>query len=112
MSGTRRKAGLLGSQVEGYRAWLLRRGYTPETVRNMLKDLGQLGLWSVAEGLALAVGRCLGRRGLRQHCHCDHGGGQGDDAQAGQHDLTPPVRPRAPLAACRATRPGARPRRP
>ena len=54
MSGTRRKAGLLGSQVEGYRAWLLRRGYTPETVRNMLKDLGQLGLWSVAEGLELA----------------------------------------------------------
>ena len=40
MSGTRRKAGLLGSQVEGYRAWLLRRGYTPQTVRNMLKDLG------------------------------------------------------------------------
>jgi site-specific recombinase XerD len=54
MSGTRRKAGLLGSQVEGYRAWLLRRGYTPQTVRNMLKDLGQLGLWSVAEGLDLA----------------------------------------------------------
>jgi len=54
MSGTRRKAGLLGSQVEGYRAWLLRRGYTPETVRNMLKDLGQLGLWSAAEGLELA----------------------------------------------------------
>ena len=54
MSGTRRKAGLLGSQVEGYRAWLLRRGYTPQTVRNMLKDLGQLGLWSVAEGLELA----------------------------------------------------------
>ena len=54
MSGTRRKAGLLGSQVEGYRAWLLRRGYTPQTVRNMLKDLGQLGLWSAAEGLELA----------------------------------------------------------
>jgi site-specific recombinase XerD len=54
MSSTRRKAGLLGSQVEGYRAWLLRRGYTLQTVRNMLKDLGQLGLWSVAEGLELA----------------------------------------------------------
>lgn len=54
MSGSRRKAGLLGSQVEGYRAWLLRRGYTPQTVRNMLKDLGQLGLWSVATGLELA----------------------------------------------------------
>jgi site-specific recombinase XerD len=54
MSGTRRKAGLLGSQVEGYRAWLLRRGYTSGTVRNMLKDLGQVGLWSAAEGLGLA----------------------------------------------------------
>ena len=43
MSGTRRKAGLLGPQVEGYRAWLAQRGYTPGTVRNMLKDLGQVG---------------------------------------------------------------------
>jgi site-specific recombinase XerD len=54
MAGTRRKPGLLGSQAEGYRAWLLQQGYTPGTVRNMLKDLGQLGLWSVAEGLELA----------------------------------------------------------
>jgi site-specific recombinase XerD len=54
MSGTRRKAGLLGSQVEGYRAWLLGLGYTPATVRNMLKDLGQVGRWSAAEGLELA----------------------------------------------------------
>ena len=43
MSGTRRKAGQLGPQVEGYRAWLAQRGYTPQTVRNMLKDLGQVG---------------------------------------------------------------------
>ena len=43
MAGTRRKAGLLGPQVEGYRAWLEQRGYTPGTVRNMLKDLGQVG---------------------------------------------------------------------
>ena len=45
MSGTRRKAGRLGPQVEGYRAWLAHRGYTPATVRNMLKDLGQVGVW-------------------------------------------------------------------
>ena len=32
MSGTRRKAGRLGPQVEGYRAWLAQRGYTPQTV--------------------------------------------------------------------------------
>ena len=43
MSGTRRKPGRLGPQVEGYRAWLAGRGYTPSTVRNMLKDLGQVG---------------------------------------------------------------------
>ena len=54
MSGTRRKAGLLGPQVEGYRAWLARRGYTPGTVRNMLKDLGQVGLWLSSEGLEAA----------------------------------------------------------
>ncbi len=51
MSGTRRKAGLLGPQVEGYREWLAQRGYAPETVRNMLKDLGQVGRWLSSEGL-------------------------------------------------------------
>ena len=30
------------------------RGYTPLTVRNMLKDLGQLGRWATAEGLQAA----------------------------------------------------------
>jgi len=29
MASTRRKAGLLGPQVEGYRAWLTQRGYAP-----------------------------------------------------------------------------------
>ena len=47
MAGTRRKPGLLGLHVEGYRAWLGRRGYTPQTVRNMLKELGQVGRWLV-----------------------------------------------------------------
>jgi hypothetical protein len=51
MSGTRRKAGLLAPEVEGYRAWLVHRGYTPGTVRNMLKDLGQVGLWLSTEDL-------------------------------------------------------------
>lgn len=51
MSGTRRNAGRLWPQVEGYRAWLTRRGYTPGTVRNMLQDLGQVGLWLSAERL-------------------------------------------------------------
>lgn len=54
MSGTRRKAGLLGPEVEGYRNWLSRQGYTELTVRNMLKDLGQVGLWLSVEGLEVA----------------------------------------------------------
>jgi site-specific recombinase XerD len=51
MSGTRRKPGQLGPHVESYRAWLGQRGYTPHTVRNMLKDLGQVGLWMSGERL-------------------------------------------------------------
>jgi site-specific recombinase XerD len=54
MGTTRRKPGLLGPQVEGYRAWLAGRGYTPDTVRNMLKDLGQVGLWLQAEQLEVS----------------------------------------------------------
>lgn len=51
MGTTRRKPGLLGPHVEGYRSWLAGRGYTPDTVRNMLKDLGQVGLWLQVEKL-------------------------------------------------------------
>lgn len=51
MSGTRRKPGQLGPHVEGYQAWLAQRGYTPGTIVNMLKDLGQVGRWLSAEGL-------------------------------------------------------------
>jgi site-specific recombinase XerD len=51
MSGTRRKPGGLGPQVEGYRAWLVQRGYTASTVRNMLKELGQVGRWLTAQEL-------------------------------------------------------------
>jgi site-specific recombinase XerD len=54
MASTRRKPGQLGPQVEGYRAWLAHRGYTSQTVRNMLADLGQLGLWMSREGLVPA----------------------------------------------------------
>ena len=53
MSGTRRKPGRLGAFVEGYRVRLLELGYTPETVRGMLKVLGQLGRWMAAEGIEL-----------------------------------------------------------
>jgi site-specific recombinase XerD len=51
MSGTRRRPGRLGPFVEGYRVWLLEAGYTPQTVRMMLKDLGRLGRWMDAEGV-------------------------------------------------------------
>lgn len=51
MSGTRRKPGELGPYVEGYQEWLRRRGYTPQTVTNMLKDLGQVGRWMSGEAL-------------------------------------------------------------
>jgi site-specific recombinase XerD len=49
MSGTRRKPGRLGPFVEGYRVRLLELGYTPGTVRGMLKVLGQLGRWMDGE---------------------------------------------------------------
>jgi site-specific recombinase XerD len=51
MASSRRQAGVLAPHVEGYRAWLARRGYTTQTIRNMLKDLGQVGLWLSGQGL-------------------------------------------------------------
>ncbi|GGY12971.1 hypothetical protein GCM10010326_00120 [Streptomyces xanthochromogenes] len=61
---TRRKAGALAPQVEGYRAWLAERGYTTLTARNMLKDLGQVGLWLSRQGLEVAD---LDEERLKQH---------------------------------------------
>jgi site-specific recombinase XerD len=54
MASPRRKAGALAAQVDGYRDWLTQRGYTPLTVRNMLKDLGQVGQWLQRERLEVA----------------------------------------------------------
>ena len=51
MSRTRRKPGRLGPQVECYRARLVVQGYTPSTIRNMLKELGQVGRWLTVEEL-------------------------------------------------------------
>ncbi len=51
MSGRPRKAGPLGPQVEGYRAWLSQRGYSPGTIQNMLAVLSQVGRWLATEGL-------------------------------------------------------------
>ena len=55
MSGTRRRPGRLGPFVEGYRVWLSEAGYTPQTVRMMLKDLGRLGRWMDAEGVEVGA---------------------------------------------------------
>ena len=55
MSGTtRRKPGELGLFVAGYESWLLALGYTPATVRNKLKELGQLGRWMATQGIGAA----------------------------------------------------------
>jgi site-specific recombinase XerD len=46
--------GRLGPFVDGYRAWLLERGYAPGSVEHELRFLGVLGRWMVAEDLAVA----------------------------------------------------------
>ena len=53
MSGSRRKPGALGPFVEGYRAWLLGRGYSPSVVTRSLITLGHLGRWLQREGIAV-----------------------------------------------------------
>jgi site-specific recombinase XerD len=55
MSGTRRKPGRLGPFVDGYRVWLLEAGYTPQTVRAMLKEFGSLGRWMDAESVEVGA---------------------------------------------------------
>jgi site-specific recombinase XerD len=41
--------------VDGYRVWLLEAGYTPQTVRAMLKDLGSLGRWMDVESVEVGA---------------------------------------------------------
>jgi site-specific recombinase XerD len=55
MSGTRRKPGRLGPFVEGYRVWLLEAGYTPQTVRLMLRELSRLGRWMDGEDVEIGA---------------------------------------------------------
>ena len=51
MTGRRRKPGRMGPFIEGYRAWLAERGYTPGTTVNMLAMAGGLGRWMDARGI-------------------------------------------------------------
>jgi hypothetical protein len=53
MSGSRGKPGPLGPFVDGYRAGLVGRGYSPSVVVRSVVTLGHLGRW--LEGNALAV---------------------------------------------------------
>jgi site-specific recombinase XerD len=54
MSRTRRKPGAMGPFVSGFEEQLLDLGYTPSTVRNILKEVGQLGRWMTAQGLPVS----------------------------------------------------------
>ena len=53
MSGSRRKPGPLGPFVDGYRAWLVERGYTTPAVIRSLGTLGHLGRWMQRDALAV-----------------------------------------------------------
>ena len=53
MSGSRREPGPLGPFVDGYRAWLLERGYSPSAAIRSLIALGHLGRWMEREELAV-----------------------------------------------------------
>jgi hypothetical protein len=54
VSESRFQLGRLGSFVEGYRVWLLERGYSLGTVEHELRFVGVLGRWMAAEDLAVA----------------------------------------------------------
>src|SRR5689334_6500931 len=85
MANPRRQAGVLAPHVEDYRAWLAGHGYTGQTIRNMLKDLGQAGLWLSGQGLEA---RDLDEERLEQHLS--------DLRKAGRRRVTGP-RGMAPL---------------
>lgn len=84
MSGTRRRPGRMGPFIEGFSARLLEVGYTPSTVRNMLKDVGQLGQWMESEKLEVSQ---LTKTSVEAFIHA---------RRAGRHRV-PTVRSFAPL---------------
>jgi len=53
MSGSRRNPGPLGPFVDGYRAWLVERGYSTSVVIRSLVTLGHLGRWLERDALAV-----------------------------------------------------------
>jgi site-specific recombinase XerD len=75
MSRTRRKPNQMSPYIDGFAGRLLEFGYTPDTIRNMLKEVGQLGLWMDGEGLetsqltkaSIEAFRCARRAEGRRH---------------------------------------------
>lgn len=76
MGTTRRRSGVLTAEIEPYRQWLLEQGFTPATVRLLLRNLSRLGVWLQERGMTgtvidaanlddlFAERRLLGRRGV------------------------------------------------
>jgi hypothetical protein len=63
VSGPGRQDGRLAPFAMGYRVRLLEQGYTPGTVRGMLKVFGQFGRWLDVE--RVQAGRWTWRRSMR-----------------------------------------------
>lgn len=53
MTGRPRKPGAMGPFIEGYRAWLTKRGYSPGTVIHLLAMAGALGRWMDTRGIVV-----------------------------------------------------------
>jgi len=53
MTGRPRKPGAMGPFIEGYRAWLTKRGYSPGTVIHLLAMAGALGRWMDSRDIAV-----------------------------------------------------------
>ena len=51
MTGRRRKPGRMGPFIEGYRAWLMGLGYSPQTIKHMLAIASDLGRWMDTRGV-------------------------------------------------------------
>ena len=53
MTGRPRKPGAMGPMIEGYRAWLTKRGYSSGTVIHLLAMAGALGRWMNTRDIAV-----------------------------------------------------------
>jgi hypothetical protein len=72
MTGRLRKPGAMGSFIEGYRAWLTKRGYSPGTVIHLLAMAGALGRWMDTRGVVV---RDLNRAVIAEFRRARHASG-------------------------------------